>query len=139
MSNQYQVYKYAKKKDRVQKKKVITDTCDVSAWKAANTARKSLQKGEIRVPPPPGKNRPNGEKGPQVPGNQKPKNKHLRKGFHPESGEDGRRGGSRKGTKGKQCQVERVRQDGQDREEAHLKTQGRPWTKTLHLRAESTH
>ena len=82
-SKQYQVYKYAKKKERVQKKKVITDTCDVNARKAANTARKSLQKGGIRVPPPPGKNRPNKEKGPQAPGKNKPKNEPLRKSFHP--------------------------------------------------------
>ena len=82
-SKQYQVYKYTKKTDRVAKKKVITETCDVDARKAANTARKSLQKGGIRVPPPPGKNRPNGEKGTQAPGNQKPKNEPLRKSFHP--------------------------------------------------------
>ena len=37
LSNQYQVYKYAKKKNRVPKKKVITDTCDVDARKTANT------------------------------------------------------------------------------------------------------
>ena len=82
-SNQYQVYKYAKKKDRVPKKKVITDTCDVGGRKATNTARKSRKKSGIHVPPPPGKNQPNGEKGPQAPGNQKPKNKPLRKNFHP--------------------------------------------------------
>ena len=42
MSNQYQVYKDARKKDRVPKKKVISDTFDVDTRKAANTARKFL-------------------------------------------------------------------------------------------------
>ena len=42
LSKHYQVYKYAKKKDRVPKKKGITDTFDVDARKAANTARESL-------------------------------------------------------------------------------------------------
>ena len=74
---------YAKKTDRVPGKKVITGTCDVDVRKAANTARGSPQKGGIRAPPPPGKIRPNGENGPQVPGNQKPKNAPLRKSFHP--------------------------------------------------------
>ena len=60
--NEYQVCKYAKKKDRVPKKKVITDTCNVDARKAANTARDSLKKeGGICAPPPLGKNRPKGE------------------------------------------------------------------------------
>ena len=35
-SKQCQVYKHAKKKDMVLKKKVTTDTCDVDARKAAN-------------------------------------------------------------------------------------------------------
>ena len=42
MKNQYQVYKYTKKKDRVQKKKDSIDTFDVNARKAASTARKPL-------------------------------------------------------------------------------------------------
>ena len=41
-SKQYQVYKKAKKKDRVPKKKGITDTLDVDTRKASDTARESL-------------------------------------------------------------------------------------------------
>ena len=40
---QYQVYKYAKKTERVPGKKVSTGTCDVDVSKAASTARGSSQ------------------------------------------------------------------------------------------------
>ena len=50
--DQYQVYKYAKKKDRVPKKKVITYTFDVDARKAANTRESPHKKGGISVSSP---------------------------------------------------------------------------------------
>ena len=76
-SNQYQVYKYAKQKDRVQKKKVITDTCNVDARKAANTARKSLPKRRNSRPASPREEPAKRRKRTPGPGNQKPKNKPL--------------------------------------------------------------
>ena len=63
-SKQYQLYKYAKMKDRVLKKKVTTDTCNVDERKATNKQENPYQKNEIRVLYPPGKNQTNGEKGP---------------------------------------------------------------------------
>ena len=44
---QYQVYKYAKKTNRVPGKKVITGTCDADVTKAASAARGPLPKSDV--------------------------------------------------------------------------------------------
>ena len=59
-----------------------------------------------------------------VPVNTKPQLAPLGRSQHLQSQEDGGRGGAQKGTEGKQCQMEEVRQDGKDREEAQKEALG---------------